>query len=243
MPSGVSQIAVLLKGRGNVGAAGSASSSTNGGAGGGGGGGGGAAAFWNYDVTPGQTFSVVYDSPGTELLSFGSLISVTKGTAATGSIGGSPGGLNAVDGAVSYYTYASGKAGGNGGATKTTNGNGNAGTSYGLGDILSLPTGIGLPDNFRSGNGGGGGGSGAKAPLDFYYDGGAGGYPGGGAGGNAHNDGATNGSNATEPSVPGSGTGAGGNGGGGGAYEQGFSPGSGGTATTGTSIVVYIYTR
>jgi hypothetical protein len=243
VPSGVNQIAVLAKGFGGNAAAGTASSSTNGGAGGGGGGGAGAAAFWNYAVTPGATYTVNLDFAGTRRVSFGSLIAVTSGTNASGATGGTPGGLYSVDGSVSLYTSKTGTAGGAGGATKTTNGNGNNGTSFGNGDLLAIPANIGLLSNFRAGNGGGGGGGGAKAPLDFYYDGGTGAYPGGGNGGNAHNDGLTNGSNATEPSTPGGGTGAGGNGGGGGAYEQGFSPGSGGTATTPTGAVVYIYTR
>jgi hypothetical protein len=237
VPTGVSQICVLAKGYGGDGANGSNSASTNGGAGGGGGGGAGAAAFWNYNVTPGATYAVNLDFSGTKRVSFGSLITVSSGTNASGSTGGTPGGLYSRDGSVSYYTSASGTAGGTGGATKTTNGDGNNGLAYGNGDLLVLPTNIGLPTNFGAGNGGGGGGGGAKATLSAT--GGTGATPYGGNGGNAFQDGVVNGFNATSST----GTGNGGGGGGGGAYNGGFGAGNGGTGSTASSAVVYIYTR
>ena len=240
VPAGVNQLAVLLKGYGGDGANGN-NASGNGAAGGGGGGGAGAAAFWNYDVTPGQTFAVTLDFTGTKIVSFGTLISVSSGATAIGSAGGSSGSLNAVDPAVDYYTFQTGTPGGSGGAIKTTTGNGNPGQDgFGEGATLVLPTGIGLPSNFRSGDGGAGGGGGARGTASSFLSGGSGGLPNGGFGGNALQDGALNGSDGTGPI---SGTGSGGGGGGGGAFQTTFGNGTGGTRSTGTGAQVRIYTR
>jgi hypothetical protein len=238
VPAGVNQIAVLAKAYGGNGSVGAAASS-NGGAGGGGGGGAGAAAFWNYDVTPGQTFTVGLDFAGTRRVSFGSLISVSSGVTASGVTGGAGGGLFSVDGAVDFYTSQSGTPGGNGGAAKTSNGDGNPGTTFGSASVLSLPTGIGLPTNFSAGNGGGGGGGGARASASQFHTGGIGASPYGGDGGNALQDGELNGSNASAAA----GTGNGGGGGGGGAFQGGIGNGSGGIGSDATGAVVFIYTR
>jgi hypothetical protein len=237
VPAGVNQICVLAKAYGGNGDAGS-NSGGQGGAGGGGGGGAGAAAFWNYDVTPGQTFTVSLDFAGTKRVSFGSLISVSSGANGAGATGGASGGLFSVDGAVDYYTSQTGSPGGNGGAQRTTNGDGNPGTSFGTGTVLSLPTGIGLPTTFSSGTGGGGGGGGAKADATSFATGGVG-VSGGGNGGNADQDGFLNGDNAAATS----GTGNGGGGGGGGAFQTSFGAGNGGTGATASAAVVFIYTR
>jgi hypothetical protein len=238
VPSGVNQICVLAKAYGGNGSVGAAASS-DGGPGGGGGGGAGAAAFWNYDVTPGQTFTVELDFAGTRRVSFGSLISVSSGVTASGVTGGASGGLFSVDGAVDFYTSQAGSPGGNGGAAKTTNGDGNAGTSFGTGTVLTLPSGIGLPTNFSSGTGGGGGGSGARASASQFHAGGVG-VSGGGNGGNAFQDlFDLNGSNASATA----GTGNGGGGGGGGAFQGGIGNGTGGTGSDATGAVVFIYTR
>ena len=238
VPAGVNQICVLAKAYGGNGSVGAAASS-NGGAGGGGGGGAGAAAFWNYDVTPGQTFTVGLDFAGTRRVSFGSLISVSSGVTASGVTGGASGGLFSVDGAVDFYTSQSGTPGGNGGAAKTSNGDGNPGTTFGSASVLSLPTGIGLPTNFSAGNGGGGGGGGARASASQFHTGGIGASPYGGDGGNALQDGELNGSNASATA----GTGNGGGGGGGGAFQGGIGNGTGGTGSDATGAVVFIYTR
>jgi hypothetical protein len=240
VPSGVSQIAVLLKAYGGDGANGT-NASGNGAAGGGGGGGAGAAAFWNYDVTAGQTFAVTLDFTGTKIVSFGSLISVSSGSNGVGQAGGSSGSLNAVDAAVDFYTFETGFPGGSGGAIKTTTGNGNPGQDgFGTGTILSLPTGIGLPTNFTSGAAGAGGGGGAKGTAGSFLSGGSGGSPNGGSGGNALQDGDLNGYDGTGTV---SGTGSGGGGGGGGASQTGFGNGNGGTRSTGSGAQVRIYTR
>jgi hypothetical protein len=238
VPAGVNQIAVLAKAYGGNGSVGAAASS-NGGAGGGGGGGAGAAAFWNYDVTPGQTFTVGLDFAGTRRVSFGSLISVSSGVTASGVTGGASGGLFSVDGGVDFYTSQTGTPGGNGGAAKTSNGDGNPGTTFGSASVLSLPTGIGLPTNFSAGNGGGGGGGGARASASQFHTGGIGASPYGGDGGNALQDGELNGSNASATA----GTGNGGGGGGGGAFQSGIGNGTGGTGSDATGAVVFIYTR
>jgi hypothetical protein len=237
VPSGVSQIAVLVKAYGGDGATGSTASG-NGGAGGGGGGGAGAAALWNYDVTAGQTYAVNLDFAGTKRASFGSLLSVNPGGAGSGATGGSGGGLNSV-GAVTYYTSQTGSPGGNGGAAKTTNGGGNAGTSFGTGTVLTLPSGIGLPTNFSSGTGGGGGGGGARDATGIAFQTGGTGVSGGGNGGNADQDFNLGGFNAAATS----GTGNGGGGGGGGAFQLTYGNGNGGTGATASGAVVYIYTR
>ena len=236
--SGVKQVAVLVKAYGGNGSNGAAASG-NGGAGGGGGGGAGAAAFWNYDVIPGQTFTVSLDFSGTKRASFGSLISVSGGTNGSGITGGASGGLYSVDSGVVYYTTESGTPGGNGGAAKTSNGDGNPGTTFGSASVLSLPTGIGLPTNFSAGNGGGGGGGGARASASQFHTGGIGASPYGGDGGSALQDGELNGSNASATA----GTGNGGGGGGGGAFQGGIGNGSGGLGSDATGAVVYIYTR
>ena len=238
VPAGVNQICVLAKAYGGNGSVGAAASS-NGGAGGGGGGGAGAAAFWNYDVTPGQTFTVGLDFAGTRRVSFGSLISVSSGVTASGVTGGAGGGLFSVDGAVDFYTSQTGTPGGNGGAAKTSNGDGNPGTTFGSASVLSLPTGIGLPTNFSAGNGGGGGGGGARASASQFHTGGIGASPYGGDGGSALQDGELNGSNASATA----GTGNGGGGGGGGAFQSGIGNGTGGTGSDATGAVVFIYTR
>jgi len=237
VPANVSQIAVLVKAYGGDGATG-ATASGNGGAGGGGGGGAGAAALWNYDVTAGQTYSVVLDFASTKRASFGSLLSVNPGSAGSGATGGSGGGLNSV-GAVTYYTSQTGSPGGTGGATKTTNGDGNAGTSFGTGTVLTLPSGIGLPTNFSSGTGGGGGGGGARDATGTAFAFGGVGVSGGGNGGDAAQDFNLAGDNATATG----GTGGGGGGGGGGAFQLTYGNGNGGTGATASGAVVYIYTR
>jgi hypothetical protein len=238
VPAGVNQIAVLVKAYGGNGATG-ATASGDGGAGGGGGGGAGAAALWNYDVTAGQTYAVNLDFAGTKRASFGTLLSVNPGGAGSGVTGGSGGGLNSV-GAVTYYTSQTGSPGGNGGAAKTTNGNGNVGQAgFGTGATLVLPTGIGLPTNFAAGTGGGGGGGGAKASGGQFNTGGIGGNPLGGNGGDALQDFNLNGYNAAATG----GTGNGGGGGGGGAFQSSYGNGTGGTGGTATGAVVFIYTR
>ena len=237
VPANVSQIAVLVKAYGGDGATGSTASG-NGAAGGGGGGGAGAAALWNYDVVAGQTYAVNLDFAGTKRASFGSLLSVNPGSAGSGVTGGSGGGLNSV-GAVTYYTSQTGSPGGTGGAAKTTNGNGNAGTSFGSGTVLTLPSGIGLPTNFSSGTGGGGGGGGARDATGTAFAFGGVGVSGGGNGGDAAQDSNLNGFNATATS----GTGGGGGGGGGGAFQLTYGNGTGGTGATASGAVVYIYTR
>jgi len=238
VPAGVNQICVLAKAYGGNGEAGS-NSGGQGGAGGGGGGGAGAAAFWHYDVTPGQTFTVSLDFAGTKRVSFGSLISVSSGANGSGVTGGASGGLFSVDGAVDYYTSQAGSPGGNGGALRTTNGDGNPGTSFGTGTVLSLPTGIGLPTTFSSGTGGGGGGGGAKDSTGVGFANGGAGVSGGGNGGNAFEDFNVNGFNAAATS----GTGNGGGGGGGGAFQLTYGTGNGGTGATASGAVVFIYTR
>jgi hypothetical protein len=239
VPAGVSQIAVLAKAYGGNGATG-ATASGNGAAGGGGGGGAGAAAFWNYDVTPGQTFSVVLDFASTKRASFGSLISVSGGANGLGITGGASGGLFSVDGTVDFYTTELGTPGGNGGGIKTVNGNGISGSTFGSANLLSLPTGIGLPTNFRAGNGGGGGGGGAKGGSSSFFIGGAGALPNGGNGGNAIQDFFELGGKAADSTA---GTGNGGGGGGGGAFQTGLGNGSGGIGSDATGAVVFIYTR
>jgi hypothetical protein len=238
VPAGVNQIAVLVKAYGGDGATG-ATASGDGGAGGGGGGGAGAAAFWNYDVTAGQTYAVSLDFAGTKQASFGTLLSVNPGGAGSGLTGGSGGGLNSV-GAVTYYTSQTGSPGGNGGAAKTTNGNGNVGQAgFGTGATLVLPSGIGLPTNFAAGTGAGGGGGGAKAGGGQFNTGGIGGNPLGGNGGDALQDFNLNGYNAAATG----GTGNGGGGGGGGAFQSSYGNGAGGTGGTASGAVVFIYTR
>ena len=244
VPSGVNQIAVFIKAKGGNGQNG-ANASGNGGQGGTGGGGGGAGAFWNFDVVPAQTYSVAFNSGGTERVSFGSLMSISAG--ADGSAGGSSGGLFSKDASVVYYDAETGTPAGAGGAAKTTNGNGNAGSnSSGNGALLTVPTNIGLPSTIRAGGGGGGGGSGARDATGVnFYNGGIGGTGGaidgnnaGGDGGDALQDFNLNGS------AGGSGVlGNGGGGGGGGAYQLGFGNGTGGTGSNGTGAVVYVYTR
>jgi hypothetical protein len=240
VPSGVKQIAVLVKAYGGNGDSGAAGSG-NGGAGGGGGGGAGAAAFWNYDVLAGQNYTVALDFVGTRRASFGSLISVNPGGNASGVTGGSGGGLNSIDGSIVYYDVETGTTGGNGGALKTTDGNGNVGAANGgTGATLTLPSNIGLPNNFTAGTGGGGGGSGARdATGSAFYNGGNGGSVLGGSGGDALQDASLNGSNGSATG----GTGNGGGGGGGGAFQSGFGNGTGGTGSTASGAVVFIYTR
>lgn len=240
VPSGVSQIAVFAKAFGGDGANGS-NSGGQGGAGGAGGGGAGAVAFWNYDVLPGQTYSVDLDFASTRRVSFGSLISVsggTSGTTAGGSASG--GGLYSRDPGVVYYTSATGTPSGAAGAVRTTTGDGNPGQNgFGTGATLVVPTGLGLPTNFTAGSGGGGGGGGAKGGGGTFNSGGSGGSPNGGSGGNAFQDFDLNGFDAAGPG----GTGNGGSGGGGGAFQSSFGSGNGGLRSTGASAVVYIYTR
>jgi hypothetical protein len=244
VPSGVKQIAVFIKAKGGDGQNG-ANASGNGGQGGTGGGGGGAGAFWNFDVVPAQTYSVAFNTGSTNRVAFGSLMSISAG--ADGSAGGTGGGLFSRDGSVVYYDDKTGTPAGVGGAVKTTDGNGNAGSnSSGIGSLLTVPSNIGLPATIRAGGGGGGGGSGARdATGVFFYNGGFGGTGGavdgnngGGNGGNAEQDSVTNGS------AGGSGVlGNGGGGGGGGAFQSGFPSGTGGTGSSGSGAVVYVYTR
>jgi hypothetical protein len=244
VPSGVTQLSVFLKAKGGAGQNGS-NASGNGGQGGTGGGGGGAGAFWNYDVIAGQTYAVAFNTGSTNRVSFGSLMSISPGS--DGSTGGASGGLFSRDAGVVFYDAETGTPGALGGAVKTTNGNGNAGlNSSGTGTLLTVPTNIGLPQTIRAGGGGGGGGSGARDATGFnFYEGGFGGTGGavdgnngGGNGGGAFQDGALNGSNG------GSGVlGNGGGGGGGGAYQQTYGNGTGGTGSSGTGAVVYVYTR
>jgi hypothetical protein len=245
VPSGVSQIAVFIKAKGGNGQNGSNGSSGAGGAGGTGGGGGGAGAFWNFDVVPAQTYAVGFNSGSTERVSFGSLLTMSAG--GDGSAGGSGGGVYSIDAGLIYYNTQTGTPGGAGGASKATNGQGNAGSnSFGNGTLLTVPTNIGLPATIRAGGGGGGGGSGAKDTTGTnFYNGGSGGTGGaidgnngGGQGGFAAQDFNLNGF------AGGSGVlGNGGGGGGGGAYQAGYGNGTGGTGSTGTGAVVYIYTR
>jgi hypothetical protein len=244
VPAGVSQIAVFIKAKGGNGQNGS-NASSNGGQGGTGGGGGGAGAFWNFDVVPAQTYAVAFNSGSTNRVSFGSLLSMSAGV--DGSSGGAGGGLFSRDSSVVYYDVETGTPGGAGGAVKTTNGDGNAGSnSSGNGALVTVPSNVGLPATIRAGGGGGGGGSGARDATGFnFYNGGVSGTGGaidgnnaGGNGGNALQDFQLNGSNG------GSGVlGNGGGGGGGGAYQQTYGNGTGGTGSNGTGAVVYIYTR
>ena len=244
VPDGVNQIAVFIKAKGGNGQNG-ANASVNGGQGGTGGGGGGAGGFWNFDVIPAQTYAVAFNSGGTERVSFGSLMTMSAGV--DGSSGGAGGGLFSRDASVVYYDTETGTPAGVGGAVKTTDGSGNAGSnSSGTGTLLTVPSNIGLPATIRAGGGGGGGGGGARdATGSFFYNGGISGTGGavdgnnaGGDGGDAVQDSVTGGANG------GSGVlGNGGGGGGGGAYQLGFPSGSGGTGSSGTGAVVYIYTR
>ena len=240
VPAGKTQIAVLAKGYGGNGAAG-ATSGGDGAAGGAGGGGAGAVAFWNYDVVPATNYTVTLDFAGTRNVSFGSLISV--GSGANGTTAGGPaagGAIVSKDAGVIYYTDAAGTASGAAGAARSTNGNGNPGSNGGgTGATLTLPANIGLPTNFTAGTGGGGGGGGAKGAAIDFNSGGGGGSPLAGNGGNAFQDSALNGSNATATT----GTGNGGGGGGGGAFQTTFGTGTGGTGSTASGAVVYIYTR
>ena len=244
VPSGVTQLSVFLKAKGGAGQNG-ANASGNGGQGGTGGGGGGAGAFWNYDVIAGQTYAVAFNTGSTNRVSFGSLMSISPGS--DGSTGGASGGLFSRDAGVVFYDAETGTPGALGGAVKTTNGNGNAGSnSSGNGTLLTVPTNIGLPQTIRAGGGGGGGGSGARDATGLtFYNGGQGGTGGaldgnngGGTGGAALQDSALNGSNG------GSGVlGNGGGGGGGGAYQLTYGNGTGGTGSSGTGAVIYVYTR
>ena len=238
VPAGKTQIAVLTKAYGGNGEVGAAASGS-GGRGGGGGGGAGAAAFWNYDVVPATNYTVTLDFTGTKRVSFGSLLTVSSGANGSGESGGASGGLYSIDPSLVYYTSATGSPGGNGGAAKTTNGDGNTGTSFGSGTVLSLPSGIGLPTNFSSGTGGGGGGSGARDATGVAFQTGGTGVSGGGNGGNADQDSFLNGYNASSAG----GTGNGGGGGGGGAFQTTYGNGTGGTGATASGAVVYIYTR
>jgi hypothetical protein len=244
VPTGVKQIAVFIKAKGGNGQNG-ANAAGNGGQGGTGGGGGGAGAFWNFDVVPAQTYSVAFNTGSTNRVAFASLLSVSAGV--DGSAGGAGGGLFSRDGSVVYFDAKTGTPAGLGGAVKTTNGNGNVGgNASGTGSLLTVPTNIGLPATIRAGGGGGGGGSGARdAAGSNFFQGGVGGSGGaldgnngGGVGGSAFQDGDINGT------AGGSGVlGNGGGGGAGGAFQSGFGNGTGGTGSTGTGAVVYIYTR
>jgi len=243
VPSGTNQIAVLIKAKGGDGQNG-ANAAGNGGQGGTGGGGGGAAALWNFNAVAGTNYSVAFNTGSTNRVSFGSLLSVSAGV--DGSAGGSGGGLFSVDPSVIFYDAKTGTPAGVGGAVKTTDGNGNAGSnSSGNGSLVAIPANVGLT-SIRAGGGGGGGGGGARdATGSAFYNGGNGGTGGaldgnngGGGGGGAFQDGDLNGS------AGGSGVlGNGGGGGAGGAFQSGFGNGTGGTGSTGTGAVVYIYTR
>jgi hypothetical protein len=240
VPAGKTQIAVFAKGYGGNGANGSASGG-QGGAGGAGGGGAGAAAFWNYDVIPGATYTVNLDFSGTRRVSFGSLISVSSGTDGT-TAGGSAasGGLYSIDPSVVYFTSATGTPSGAAGAVRTSNGNGNPGQDgFGTGATLTVPTSLGLPNNFTAGTGGGGGGGGAKAGGGQFNTGGIGGSPLAGNGGDALQDSNLDGYNAAATA----GTGNGGGGGGGGAFQSSYGSGNGGLGSTASGAVVFIYTR
>jgi hypothetical protein len=246
VPSGVTQLAVLMKGYGGNGASGQNGANNFGGAGGAGGSGAGAGAFWNYPVTAGQTYTVNLDFAGTKRVSFGSLMAVTSGT--NGTTGGSSvsgGDLYSRDASVVNYTSAAGTASGAAGASRSTTGNGNnASNAAGSGSVLVLPDSIGLPSNFAAGSGGGGGGGGAcdTGGFSFVFGGGGGiAGTGGGQGGN--------GGDAAEFEVNGfggqntSGTGNGGGGGGGGGFKKNVGTGNGGTGSTATGAIVFIYTR
>jgi hypothetical protein len=240
VPAGKTQIAVFAKGYGGNGANGSASGG-QGGAGGAGGGGAGAAAFWNYDVIPGATYTVNLDFSGTRRVSFGSLISVSSGADGTTAGGSaSSGGLYSIDPGVVYFTSATGTPSGAAGAVRTTNGNGNPGQDgFGTGATLTVPTSLGLPNNFTAGTGGGGGGGGAKAGGGQFNTGGIGGSPLAGNGGDALQDFNLDGYNAAATA----GTGNGGGGGGGGAFQSSYGSGNGGLGSTASGAVVFIYTR
>jgi hypothetical protein len=244
VPTGVKQIAVFIKAKGGNGQNG-ANAAGNGGQGGTGGGGGGAGAFWNFDVLPAQTYSVAFNTGSTNRVAFGSLLSMSAGV--DGSAGGAGGGLFSRDGSVVYFDAKTGTPAGIGGAVKTTDGNGNVGgNASGTGSLLTVPTNIGLPATIRAGGGGGGGGSGARDATGFnFFQGGFGGTGGaldgnngGGDGGSAFQDGDINGT------AGGSGVlGNGGGGGAGGAFQSGFGNGTGGTGSTGSGAIVYVYTR
>jgi hypothetical protein len=245
VPSGVKQIAVLMKGYGGNGANGQGASNNFGGAGGAGGGGGGAGAFWNYDVLAGQTYTVGLDFSGTRRVSFGSLMTVSSGdhgSTAGGSATG--GGLFSRDAGVVFFDAKSGIPSGGAGASRNTTGNGNVASGSSTGATLTLPENVGLPTNFRAGSGGGGGGGGAcdTTGSNFVF-GGAGGTAGTGAGdGGFGGDAAefdVNGFNGQ----PTSGTGNGGGGGGGGGFKRNAGVGQAGTGSTASGAVVFIYTR
>jgi hypothetical protein len=243
VPSGTNQIAVLIKAKGGDGQNG-ANAAGNGGQGGTGGGGGGAGAFWNFNVIPATDYSVTFNTGSNNRVSFDSLMSISAGI--DGSAGGSSGGLFSVDPSVIYYDAKTGTPAGVGGAVKTTDGNGNAGSnSFGIGSLVATPANVGLTP-IRAGGGGGGGGSGARDATGIGFNQGGFGGTGGAVDGN---NGGGNGGDAFEDfnvngSAGGSGVlGNGGGGGGGGAFQLGFGSGTGGTGSAGTGAVVYIYTR
>jgi hypothetical protein len=246
VPNGVYQIAAVCVGAGGTGANGVTSSSSNGGAGGRGGGGGAVIGFWNWNVTPGQTFNIAFPGNGSIITDSGNTNSITALNGASGASGGAGGTTQATGGGfLPNRTFANGGAGGANGATKTTNGDGNNGSNGGSSTQFydaTFPS-LGLPTNIYSGQGGGGGGSGARDTTGFqFYGGGAGGSPLGAAGGSAFQDFAVNGENAQMSLI----TAEGGSAGGGGAFQAGFGSGVGGSGALGGNNgegLVYIYER
>lgn len=245
VPNGVYQIAGIAKGCGGDGQNGSTASS-NGGAGGRGGGGGAVVGFWNWNVTPGQTFNIVFSGIGSFISNSSNTNSVGAYNGASGASGGAGGTTVASGGGfLPNRTFANGGAGGAGGATKTLDGDGNPGSNGGVSTQFynaSFPS-LGLPINIYSGQGGGGGGSGARDNTGFqFYGGGSGGTPTGGYGGSAVQDFYLLGQSGTMSVTAGDGGGAGG----GGAYQFSFGNGTGGPGALGGNYsegLVYIYER
>jgi len=154
VPAGVTQIAVKGMGAGGTGATGSNSDGGSGATGGRGGGGGGGFIFKNYNVTPGQSFTVTVGSSG-QSTSFGSLATANSGTSSGG------GGFSSTIGLESSSSGPSGGAGGSGGSYSYNFGtpsSGQSGSSGSAGATLtSSAPGVGSIALGGSGGGGGGG--------------------------------------------------------------------------------------
>jgi hypothetical protein len=249
VPNGVYQIAGICIARGGNGSSGQSGSGNVGGRGGGGGGGGAIIGFWNYTVTPGQTWNCAINSLSSSIQAnfiANTFVSSNVGADASFQTGGA-GGTTTSGSAIPSNTrnFANGGTGGTGANTKTTNGPGDSGASATSGSLW-VPTSFpystsGLPTNLYAGSGGGGGGSGARDTTGSnFISGGSGGSPNGGSGGSAFQDAFDLAGNSGSD---GAGYADGAGGGGGGAYQAFIGTGGGGGSGINGGGVIYIYER
>lgn len=245
VPSGVTKLAVIISGGG-----GNGGNATNGGGGStSGGGNGGAGSYfggwYDYAVTPGQTYTVTVGGGGGGASAFGNLINSVSPNGFTTNVN------------TNLQTSAGGNGGSRGFGLANNSGtvmNGNPGSAGGSSSAITAFSNVaGLPANIQYGGGGGGGGAGGRLVNNTYGatttasggSAGNGGAPNGGRGGNGNNVtyNVNNGnfSNSISSNVLG-GQGPGGGGGGGGGpgwIPAGSNGGYNGAAGAGGIVLVY----